>query len=75
MTDVVRKQKPKVAEISPEMLLIHEQIRKNVEYNTSGAEKRMSHLKCSKVAAEHLFRLKVYKAPGSKEVLEKLTRS
>ena len=75
MTERKRKPKPKVAEISPEMLWVHEQIRKNVEFNTSGAEKSLSHLKCSKIAAEHLYRLKVYKAPGSKEVLEKLTIS
>lgn len=53
--------KSKIAEISKEMLCIHEQIRKNVEHNTSGAEKKLSHGKCSKIAAEHLFRLKVYK--------------
>jgi len=70
-----RKPKPRVAEISPEMLWVHEQIRKNVEFNTSGAEKTLSHLKCSKVAAEHLFRLKVYKPMGSKETLERLNIS
>ena len=53
--------KPKVTEISDEMLYIHDQIRQNVEYNTSGAEKKLSHAKCSKIAAEHLFRLGVYK--------------
>lgn len=68
MTETNKKAKPKVAEISPEMLDIHEQIRKNVEFNTSGAEKRLSHLKCSMIAAEHLVRLKVYKAPGKLSV-------
>ena len=66
MAEDKKNEKPKVAEISEEMLHIHEQIRKNVEFNTSGAEKKLSHMKCSKIAAEHLFRLKVYKEKSVK---------
>ena len=65
-----KKDKPKVAEISEEMLHIHEQIRDNVEHNTSGAEIKLGHLKCSKIAAEHLFRLRAYKPLKSVEKKE-----
>ncbi len=64
----IGKYKPKIAEISEEMLHIHEQIRDNVEHNTSGAEVKLGHLKCSKIAAEHLFRLRAYKSLHDKEV-------
>jgi hypothetical protein len=64
---MVKKPKNKVTEISDEQIFVHNQIRKNVESLTSGAEPKLSHAKCSKTAMEHLFRLKVYKPPVTPE--------
>ena len=64
---MVQREKNKVAEIDDLQVFHTYLIRKGVEHNTSGAETNLPWAKASKIMAEHLIRVGVYRRPTTAE--------